>query len=91
MRFTTPPPAIPAEAEFIISFPTEHVLHVAFDRPSKLNALTVLASRALDRVWDWYETEPTLRCAILGSTSARAWCTGGDLKDLVRQLPNYGC
>jgi enoyl-CoA hydratase/carnithine racemase len=83
ITFNTPPPAIPADAHVLISFPAPHVLHVAFNRPAKWNALTAMDNRTLDAVWTWYEAEPSLRCAVLGTTDRKAWCAGGDLKELV--------
>lgn len=80
--FNNPPPT-PGDAAVRISFPAEHVLHVALDRPDKFNALRAVDSFALHDIWDWYESEPSLRCAILGTTNHKAWCAGGDLKELV--------
>ncbi|KAH6955597.1 ClpP/crotonase-like domain-containing protein [Fusarium avenaceum] len=34
----------------------------------------------LDRLWRWYDNEPTLRCAIITGTG-RAFCAGADLKE----------
>lgn len=78
--FSTP---APSHETLRVSFPAPHVLHVALDRPDKFNALRAEDSFALDALWNWYESEPSLRCAILGTTSNRAWCAGGDLKELV--------
>lgn len=80
--FTKPPPPM-GESAIRISFPSEHVLHVAIDRPDKFNALRAIDSFAMDEIWEWYESEPSLRCAILGTTNHKAWCAGGDLKELV--------
>lgn len=84
MPFKTPPPTTPADANYILSFPAEHVLHVALDRPKQWNAINAATNAALDTLWDWYEAEPSLRCAILGTTSERAFCAGGDLIEIVR-------
>lgn len=83
MAFTTPPPTLGADAHVLISFPAPHVLHVALNRPDKWNALTANDNHTLDKIWTWYEKEPELRVAILGTTSRRAFCAGGDLKELV--------
>ncbi|BEJ00194.1 hypothetical protein CcaverHIS631_0500510 [Cutaneotrichosporon cavernicola] len=79
--FNNPPPSTD-EAAIRISFPAEHVLHVAIDRPDKFNALRAVDSFTMDEIWEWYESEPSLRCAILGTTNPKAWCAGGDLKEL---------
>ena len=33
---------------------------------------------------DWFEREPSLYVAIIGSTQKKAWCAGQDLKEMVR-------
>lgn len=83
MEFTTPPPMPPPGTNIIVTFPAERVLHVAINRPDKYNALQSSDSFAMDALWTWYENEPTMRCAILGTTTQKAWCSGGDLKELV--------
>lgn len=80
--FATPPPST-GESCVVLSFPAEYVMHVALNRPDKFNALRSIESFTLDAIWDWYEKEPSLRCAIMGTTSRKAWCAGGDLKELV--------
>lgn len=80
--FATPPPTT-GESAIRLSFPSDHVMHVAMDRPDKFNALRSIDSFTMDAIWDWYEKEPSMRCAILGTTSRKAWCAGGDLKELV--------
>ncbi|CAK9781755.1 enoyl-CoA hydratase [Cutaneotrichosporon oleaginosum] len=82
--FNKPPPSL-GESAIRVSFPAEHVLHVAIDRPDKFNALRAIDSFAMDDIWEWYESEPSLRCAILGTTNPRAWCAGGDLKELSQR------
>lgn len=83
MPFKTQPPATPADGQIIISFPAEHILHVALNRPRKWNALGSVENEALDKIWNWYESEPSMRCAILGTTSEKAFCAGGDLIEMV--------
>lgn len=80
--FATPPPST-GESCVVLSFPAEYVMHVALNRPDKFNALRSIDSFTLDAIWDWYEKEPSMRCAIMGTTSRKAWCAGGDLKELV--------
>ena len=57
----------------------------------QMNCLNDKAHHEMERVWDWYDKEPSLRCAIVtGAVSARAgnvkgpgrraFCAGQDLK-----------
>ena len=41
--------------------------------------------RALNVIFDWFEREPRLYVAVLGSTQKKAWCAGQDLKEMVRR------
>lgn len=83
MEHRSPLPALPEDAHFVVSFPAPHILHVALNRPAKFNALTAQDNHLLDTIWTWYEKEPQLRVAILGTTTRKAFCAGGDLKELV--------
>lgn len=78
----TPPPAIPDDVA-VLSYPAPHVLHIAMNRPKRLNAITNSMSHTLAAIFDWFEAEPELRVAIFGSTSRRAWCVGADLGEWV--------
>lgn len=76
------PPLIPDEV-VKLSYPAEHVLHIAMDRPKSYNAMNNALNETLDCVLDWFEREPSLYVVILGSTNRKAWCAGADLKELV--------
>ncbi|RSH82383.1 uncharacterized protein EHS24_007350 [Apiotrichum porosum] len=79
-QFARPPPAIPNNIA-ILSYPYPNVLHVALNRPKAYNAMNREFNNTLAAVFDWYENEPSLRVAILGSTNPKAWCAGADLKE----------
>lgn len=81
-QFARPPPAIPNNIA-ILSYPYPNVLHVALNRPKAYNAMNREFNNTLAAVFDWYENEPSLRVAILGSTNPKAWCAGADLKEWV--------
>ena len=80
--FKNPPPSIRDEV-IKVSYPAEHVLHIAMNRPNALNAMSHYLNDALTQTLDWFENEPSLYVAILGSTSQRAWCAGADLIEIV--------
>ncbi|KAF4340211.1 enoyl hydratase [Fusarium beomiforme] len=71
------PPKVP---HVDVSFPHHHVVLVTLNRPEHLNAMQRQMSFDLDRLWKWYDNEPTLRCAIITGTG-RAFCAGADLKE----------
>lgn len=77
-------PQIPDEI-VKVTFPMEHVLHVAMNRPKQYNAMNQTLEKTMNEVFDWFEAEPTLWVAILGSTNKKAWCAGQDLKEMVRK------
>jgi enoyl-CoA hydratase/carnithine racemase len=53
---------------------------VVFNRPKALNAMTSDAEYELEALWEWYDNEPSLRCAIV-TGAGRAFCAGMDLKE----------
>ncbi|KAI2607149.1 enoyl-hydratase [Hypoxylon fragiforme] len=75
--FTTPPPDV---LHTLISFPSPHILLVTLNRPKQLNAIPRPQHFALERLWDWYDAEPSLRCAVF-TGAGRAFCAGADLKE----------
>ncbi|KAF4974449.1 hypothetical protein FZEAL_8649 [Fusarium zealandicum] len=75
--FSSPPPAV---QNVILSSPRPHVLVVTLDRPAQLNALPRQMHFELDRLWSWYDAEPSLRCAVV-TGKGRAFCAGADLKE----------
>ncbi|KAK2010738.1 enoyl-CoA hydratase/isomerase [Colletotrichum eremochloae] len=76
-NFATPPPSVP---DVDVSFPRPHVLLITLNRPRQLNSIPSALHYALGRLYDWYDAEPSLRCAVLTGTG-RAFCAGADLKE----------
>lgn len=76
-RFTTPPPPV---LHTDVSFPAPHILLVTLNRPGQLNAIPRPQHFALERLWDWFDSEPSLRVAVITGTG-RAFCAGADLKE----------
>ncbi|KAI0379193.1 enoyl-CoA hydratase/carnithine racemase [Hypomontagnella monticulosa] len=74
---TTPPPPV---LHTQISFPRPHILLVTLNRPQQLNAIPRPQHFALERLWDWFDSETSLRVAVL-TGSGRAFCAGADLKE----------
>ncbi|KAJ6259645.1 hypothetical protein Dda_5283 [Drechslerella dactyloides] len=74
--------APPTTKNVILSFPTPHILLVTINRPHQRNALPFAAQWELHAVWAWYDTEPSLRAAIITGAGSKAFCAGQDLIEL---------
>ncbi|OQE19125.1 hypothetical protein PENSTE_c016G02938 [Penicillium steckii] len=70
----------PPQSYAYVSFPAPHVMLVVFNRPKALNAMTSAAQYDLETLFNWYDSEPSLRCAIF-TGAGRAFCAGMDLKE----------
>ena len=60
---------------------------ITLNRPEQRNALGREIREGLFAAWDRFERDPALRVAILTGAGDKAFCAGGDLKEMVeRQL-----
>jgi enoyl-CoA hydratase/carnithine racemase len=60
---------------------------ITLNRPEQRNALGRDIREGLFAAWDRFECDPALRVAILTGAGDKAFCAGGDLKEMVeRQL-----
>ncbi|KAL0930610.1 enoyl-CoA hydratase/isomerase [Colletotrichum truncatum] len=71
------PPPVP---DTDVTFPRPHILQITLNRPRHLNSIYSELHHALARLYEWYDAEPSLRCAVLTGTG-RAFCAGADLKE----------
>ncbi|KAF8441892.1 ClpP/crotonase-like domain-containing protein [Terfezia claveryi] len=76
----------PTAATLLLSFPTPQTLLVTINRPEQMNCLNGKAHHEMERVWDWYDREGGLRCAVVTGArpkgnGRRAFCAGQDLKE----------
>jgi enoyl-CoA hydratase/carnithine racemase len=76
--FDSSPPAVTFPK---ISYPSPHILLVTLNRPNSLNCVNSDAHYELDELFQWYDHEPQLRCAVV-TGAGRAFCAGADLKEL---------
>ncbi len=53
---------------------------VTLNRPKQLNALRTIMHDHLDKLWTWFESEPTLRVAVFIG-AGRGFCAGADLRE----------
>ena len=63
----------------------EAVATLTLDRPQSLNALTFEVYRELTETFRWLAGRPQVRAVVLTGTG-RAFCTGGDVKDIIGHL-----
>jgi enoyl-CoA hydratase/carnithine racemase len=61
----------------------QHTGVVLLDRPEVGNAHNRAMIRALGESWLEFDDDPDVRCMVMGSTSARHFCTGIDLKEVA--------
>lgn len=72
-----------------------HVVEILLDRPEALNAVSTAMAEAIGKVSARVAADPEVRCVLLTSTHANAFCVGADLKErnkltgaeLLRQRP----
>ena len=56
---------------------------ITLNRPEARNALRKDIREGLFAAWDRFERDPTLRLAILTGSGEKAFCAGGDLKEMT--------
>jgi enoyl-CoA hydratase/carnithine racemase len=78
---------MPIEPEsFLYAFDADTgVATLTLDRPERLNALTFESYRELRETFQALDTEPGVR-AVLLTGSGRAFCSGGDVEDIIGEL-----
>ncbi|KAF9262239.1 ClpP/crotonase [Marasmius fiardii PR-910] len=89
----------PETTQLLVSFPSEHVVLLTFNRPERLNAMSPQLGQDLERVLDWFENEDEL-WAVIVTGQGKAFCTGMDLiawneakksgKQIPRLSPQHG-
>jgi len=58
---------------------------ITLNRPETRNALGLEIRQGLFAAWDRFEHDPALRVAILTGPGDKAFCAGGDLKEMVER------
>ena len=58
---------------------------ITLNRPDTRNALSKDVREGLFAAWERFEREPRLRVAILTGAGDKAFCAGGDLKEMVER------
>ncbi len=92
---TTAQPAQDAMVSIIRHGDEGHVVELALDRPSAMNAVSTDMARALGAACAQLASDASVRCVLVTSTHPKAFCVGADLKerksftdaDLMAQRP----
>src|SRR5689334_19318410 len=64
---------------------TDGIAVITLNRPETRNALSKEIRDGLFAAWDRFERDPNLRVAILTGVGEKAFCAGGDLKEMVER------
>ncbi|KAK2595104.1 hypothetical protein QQS21_007189 [Conoideocrella luteorostrata] len=78
----TQPPGL---STYEISFPAEHVLQVTINRESHMNAIPMAGHWEGEKLWHWFDEEPSLRVAVVTGKGHKAFCCGADLKEQAQK------
>lgn len=55
---------------------------VTINCPRAMNCLTHPQHWQLDRLWNWFDEEPSLRAAVITGQGQKAFCAGSDLIEI---------
>ncbi len=66
--------------------PETSVATLTLNRPDRLNALTFEVYTELREVFEALDSEPGVRAIVLTGAGERAFCTGGDVNDIIGEL-----
>jgi enoyl-CoA hydratase/carnithine racemase len=61
----------------------DRIAIITINRPEQRNCLSREVREGLRAAWDRFERDPACRVAILTGTGEKAFCAGGDLKEMV--------
>src|SRR5688572_30485764 len=79
-KFETLPPS---DAHYELNYPLAGIVLVILKNPKGLNSISSLGNWAFDALWQWFDNEPALVCAVV-TGAGRAFCAGADLKEWNR-------
>lgn len=65
-----------------VSFPAEHIMLVTLSRPKQMNSVTHQMNWEIEGLFNWYDEQPALRCAIITGEGQKAFCAGSDLIEI---------
>lgn len=72
---TSPPPT----PNYLLSYPAPHVLLITINRPKRMNSIPYAMHWEADTLISWFDSEPSLRVAVITGAGEKAFCAGQDL------------
>lgn len=81
-KLETQPPELTI---YEISFPAPFVLLVTINREKSMNAIHTDGHFEGDKLFQWFDEEPSLRVAVITGKGKKAFCAGQDLKALMEK------
>lgn len=81
------PKTLDGEFEYCLVKRDGHVLEVIINRPDSRNSLTPEANFELEHIFNLYEKDRSLWCAIITGAGDKAFCSGNDLKYTMTGKP----
>ncbi|KAL8999905.1 MAG: hypothetical protein Q9169_001311 [Polycauliona sp. 2 TL-2023] len=79
--FSPKHPLPPLTSQTLLTFPTPQIILVTLNRPGALNCISTSQHHELASIWDWMDSEPSIRCGIITGAGDKAFCAGADLKE----------
>ncbi|OJJ86659.1 enoyl-CoA hydratase/isomerase family protein [Aspergillus glaucus CBS 516.65] len=64
----------------LVYFPTPQTLLLTLNRPKQRNCISLSTSVEIQRLWKWFDSEPSLQVAIITGTG-ESFCSGADIKE----------
>lgn len=80
---TQPPPISGCS----LSYPAPYILLVTITREKQMNSIPYAVHWQMDRVFQWFDSEPSLRVAVITGAGKKAFCAGQDLIELGKRDP----
>ncbi|KAF1733366.1 Carnitinyl-CoA dehydratase [Beauveria bassiana] len=76
-KLETQPPEVTV---YELSYPAPYVLLVTINREKSMNAIHTDGHYEGERLFQWFDDEPSLRVAVITGKGKKAFCAGQDLK-----------
>lgn len=72
----------------LVTIPASNILLLTLNRPELRNCIPLDTSVQIQKLWEWFDTEPSLQVAIITGTEG-SFCAGADLKGIYHTVRWY--